>query len=71
MYQLQLWASSDLEPVLRFLRRHRVRVHGDGDAAALSVPGALTAAHEQSEIAGCVAIWNALNPATPIELRLS
>jgi len=67
MYQLQLWAPADLDHVRAFLRRHRIRVHGDGGAAAqVSVPGSATPAHERRELAGCVATWNALNPGRPI-----
>jgi hypothetical protein len=70
MYQLQAWAPTDLEHVRAFLRRDRARVDRDGKAAArVSGPGSPSPTNERSELAGCVASSNALNPATPIELR--
>jgi hypothetical protein len=69
MYTLHLWDPNALEEVRGFLRRHRVRVHRESAVTArVSVPNASTPAHEQHELAGCVANWNALNPASPIEL---
>jgi len=39
-----------------------------GGLVSVSVPRALSALHERRELAGCVATWNALNPASPVEL---
>ena len=72
MYTLHLWEPTDLEQLRAFLRRHRVRVHRESATTTqVSVPGATTPAHEQHELAGCGATWNALNPSNPIELRAS
>jgi hypothetical protein len=66
---LRLAEPKDLELFREFLtsRRIRVRVERDGNVRA-GVPGARTPLHERREVAGCVATWNALNPASPVEL---
>jgi hypothetical protein len=70
MYQLQLWAPTDLEHARAFPLRHRARVQRDGGAVArIGVLGLPTPTDERSGLTGCAAAWNAFKAARPIELR--
>lgn len=69
MHLLRVTDPSDVERVCSFLTSVRVRaVPEGGGLVSVSVPRALSALHERRELAGCVATWNALNPASPVEL---
>jgi hypothetical protein len=58
-----------LDAVCAFFRNAHVVVSVEPDWIVLSIPGAPTDVHEQREIAGYVATWNALNPSSPVELE--
>ena len=69
MCLLHVAEPSQLERVCDFFRRANVAVRiEEGGAIRASIPGALTPAHGRREIAGYVATWNALNPASPLEM---
>ena len=72
MYVLQLSHPNDLDRVCAFLSsvQLRVAVNEDG-TVTVTAPGARTPLHERREIGGYVTTWNALNPASPIDLRES
>jgi hypothetical protein len=64
-----LTKPNDLEHVREFLRSRRIRVRAERDGTVrASVPGAKTPLHEWRELIGCIATWNALNPASHVEL---
>jgi hypothetical protein len=66
---LRLADRNDLERVCDFFRGVDVRVRDEGNGTVgVSVAAAPTPLHEQREIAGYVTTWNALNPASPVEL---
>jgi hypothetical protein len=66
---LRVAEPHQLERVYDFFRRVHVavRIQEDGTIRA-SIPGALTPSHGRRVIAGYVATWNALNPASPLEM---
>jgi len=69
VYLLRVAEPKDLDRVCDFLRSSHVLVRDEGKrAVSVSVPGASTPLHERREITGCIATWNALNPASPVEL---
>lgn len=69
VYLLRAAKPKDLEHVREFLRSHQIRLRAEKDGTVrVSVPGARTPSHERRELAGCITTWNALNPASLIEL---
>jgi hypothetical protein len=70
VYLFRLAQPEDLERIRDFLSRGGLVVSGGagGSTLRVSVPRAPTPLHELNELKGYVATWNALNPASPVEL---
>jgi hypothetical protein len=69
MYFLRVTRPKDLDRVCLFLRAARVDTRARDDATlTVSIPEAQTDLHERRELAGYIATWNALNPASHVEL---
>lgn len=69
VYVLRVSRPNDFDRVCAFLRsvHLHVTVNDDG-TVTVTAPGARTPLHERREIGGYVTTWNALNPASPIDL---
>lgn len=69
MHRLRILRPDDVERFCDFLRAVQVRVDAvDGEIVTASLPGAPSELHERREIGGYVTTWNALNPASFVEL---
>lgn len=69
MYVLHVSHPNDLDRVCVFLRSVNLDVDENEDGTiTVTAPGAQTPVHERREVNGSVTTWNALNPASPIEL---
>ena len=69
MYLLRVSDLDAVAAVCDFFRRAHVVVHEQrGGLLRVSIPGAPSSLHEWREVSGYVATWNALHPATPVEV---
>ncbi len=69
MHRLRILRPDDLDRFCDFLRAVQVRVEGiEGAVVTASLPGAASELHERREIGGYVTTWNALNPASFVEI---
>lgn len=69
MHRLRIFHPEDVQRFCEFLRAVQVRVDAIDDAVVTaSLPGAASALHERREIDGYVTTWNALNPASHVEV---
>ncbi|HZT91674.1 MAG TPA: hypothetical protein VFA05_06525 [Gaiellaceae bacterium] len=70
MPSLTLARAEDLEEFVRFLRRVHVHVtRTSGNVVVAAIPGAPSPLHEQRELAGYVATWNALHPGRTVTVE--
>jgi hypothetical protein len=66
---IRLARPGDLEPFCDFLRDVHVRADAAGhDVVQASISGAASPQHARRELVGYVRTWNALNPASPVEV---
>jgi hypothetical protein len=69
VYLLRVSQPNDVDRVCAFLRGVHLSVQANEDGTIiLAAPGARSPLHERREISGYVTTWNALNPASPVEL---
>jgi hypothetical protein len=69
VYLLRVLDPAAVPAVHDFFRRVHVDVREtDGGMLTASIHGALSPLHAWREVTGYVATWNALNPASPVEL---
>jgi hypothetical protein len=69
VYLLRVIQPNDFDRVCAFLRTVHLGVQTNEDGTIIvAAPGARSPLHERREISGYVTTWNALNPASPIEL---
>ena len=69
VYVLHVSRPSDLDRVCVFLRSVHLHAEENEDGTiTVTAPGASTSLHEQREISGYIATWNALNPRNPVTL---
>jgi len=69
VYLLRAVDPKVLERVCELLRSTHVVVRDEGNGTvSVRVPQARSPSHEQAELSGYVATWNALNPGSPVEL---
>ncbi len=70
MHRLRILQPEDIDRFCDFLRAVQVHVETiEGEVVTASLPGAPSALHERREISGYVTTWNALNPASSVELE--
>ena len=69
MHRLRMLRPEDAERFCDFLRAVQVCINEvDGEVVTASLPGAPSDLHERREIAGYITTWNALNPASMVEV---
>jgi hypothetical protein len=69
VYFLRVTRPKDLDRLCLFLRGVHVDLRPRDDATVtVSIPEAQTDLHERRELTGYIATWNALNPASHVEL---
>jgi hypothetical protein len=69
VYLLRVSDPDATARVCEFFRRAHVDVREQARGLlSASIPGAASSLHEWREITGYVTTWNALNPASPVEL---
>ena len=69
MHRLRLLRPDDADRFCDFLRAVQVSVDAiEGEVVLASLPGAPSELHERREIAGYITTWNALNPASTVEI---
>lgn len=69
MHRLRIFRPDDVHRFCDFLRAVQVHVEGiEGEIVTASLPGAPSDLHERREIGGYVTTWNALNPASFVEI---
>lgn len=66
---MRIFEPRDVERFCAFLRAVHVRIDAiEGAVVTASLPGAPTELHERREIGGYITTWNALNPASRVEV---
>jgi hypothetical protein len=69
VHRLRIFRPDDVNRFCDFLRAVQVQVEGiEGAVVTASLPGAPTDLHERREIDGYITTWNALNPASFVEI---
>jgi hypothetical protein len=69
VHRLRIFRPDDVDRFCEFLRAVQVHVEAIDDAiVTASLPGAASDLHERREIDGYVTTWNALNPASFVEI---
>ena len=69
MHRLRICEPGDVDRFCEFLRAVQVSVEAiEGAIVTASLPGARSDLHERRGIGGYVTTWNALNPASFVEI---
>lgn len=69
MHQIRILRPDDVDRFCEFLRAVQVQVEQvEGAVVTATLPGAPSELHERRELGGYVTTWNALNPASCVEI---